>query len=107
MCEVIAGRETNSLQFAISHKLNVQVPPTGADIGRAFLPTVTTDDGRETKRPIADLNVVKLALPGRLDGILLIEKQVDALARRSWEEEEKRLRAGEKKVEEVKQKWRV
>lgn len=81
LCEVIPGRETNGLQFTISHKLDVQVPPTGADICWAFLPTEATNDGRETKRPIADLDVVKLTLPGRLDRILFIEEQVDALSR--------------------------
>lgn len=80
LCEVIPGRETEGLQFTIRHKLDVQVPPTGADIIWAFLPTEATDDGRETKGPIADLDVVELALPGWLDGILVIEEQVDALS---------------------------
>lgn len=79
LCEVIVGRETNGLQFPISHELDVQVPPTGAHVRRALLPTVATDDGREAEGPVADLDVVELALPGRLDGVLLFKEQVDAL----------------------------
>lgn len=82
LCEVVPGRKAYGLQFSICHKLDVQVPPTGADICWALLPTIATDQRRETKGPIADLNVVKLALPGWLYGILLIEEQVDALPRR-------------------------
>lgn len=74
LCEVIPGSETNGLQFTISHKLDVEVSPTGADICWDFLPTVATDDGRETKGPITDLDVVKLTLPGWLYGILLIKE---------------------------------
>lgn len=74
MCEVVPGREANGLQFTIRHKLDVQVPPTGADVCRALLPTVATNEGREAKGPIADLDVVELALPGRLYGILVIKE---------------------------------
>ena len=84
LCEVIPGGETSGLQFTISHKLDVQVPPTGPDIRRTFLPTVATNDGRETKGPIAYLDVVKLTLPGGFDGVLLIEEQVNALSRSGW-----------------------
>lgn len=81
LCEVIPCREANGIKFTISHKLDVQVPPTGADIGGAFLPTVATNDRREVKGSITDFNMVKPTLPGRLDGILFIKKQVDALSR--------------------------
>lgn len=74
LCEVIPGREADGLKFTIRHKLDVKVSPTGADVCRAFLPTVATNEGREAKRPIADLNVVELALPGRLYGILVIKE---------------------------------
>lgn len=80
LSEVIPRRETDGLQFSISHKLDVQVPPAGADVGRAFLPAVATDDGREAERTVTDFNVVEPALPGRLDGVLLIKEQVDALS---------------------------
>lgn len=66
MREVVPGRETDGLQFTVSHKLDVQVPPTGTDVLGAFLPTVATDERRETKGPVADLDVVELALPGWL-----------------------------------------
>lgn len=92
LCEVIPCRETDGLQFTISHELDVQVPPTGADICRAFLPAVSTNEGRETKGPIADLDVVELALPGWLYGVLVIKEQVDALPGSGW----RRRRGGEK-----------
>lgn len=82
LCEVIPCRETNGLQFAISHKLDVQVPPAGADVCRAFLPTVATDYGREPKGTVTNFNVVKLAFPGWLDGVLLIKEQLNALSGR-------------------------
>lgn len=80
LCEVIMCRETNGLQFTISHKLDVQIPATGADICRTFLPTVATNDRWETKGPIADFDVVKFTLPGWLNGILLLKEQVNALS---------------------------
>lgn len=74
MCEVIPGREADGLKFTIRHKLDVKVSPTGADVCRAFLPTVATDEGREPKGSITDLDVVELALPGRLYGILVVKE---------------------------------
>lgn len=93
LCEVVPGREANGLQFTIRHKLDVQVSPAGADVCRAFLPTVAANEGREAKGPIADLDVVELALPGRLYGILVIKEQVDALPGRGW-----RRKGGREKV---------
>jgi len=78
--EVVPGGETDGLQFAIGYKLDVQVPPTGADVCRALLPAEAPEDGRETERPIPDLNVVEFTLQGRLDGIPVFEEQVDALS---------------------------
>lgn len=90
MCEVVPGRETDGLKFTISHKLDVQVPPTGADIRWALLTTVAANDGRESKGPVTDLYVVELTLPGGLYRVLFIEEQVDALSGGGWKQEEDR-----------------
>lgn len=82
--EVVAGGEADGLQFAVCHKLDVQVSAAGADVVRALLAAVATNEGREAKGSIAHLNVVELALPGRLYGVLVIEEQVDALAWSRW-----------------------
>lgn len=82
--EVVSGRETDGLQFTVCNKLDVQVSPAGTDVCRAFLPAVATNEGREAKRSIPNLNVVELALPGRFYGVLVIEEQVNALAWSSW-----------------------
>lgn len=82
LCKVISGREAYGLQFTVCNKLDVQVPPTGADVRRAFLPTVATNEGGEAEGSIANLDVIELALPGRFYGIFVIEEQVDALPRR-------------------------
>lgn len=82
--EVVSGRETDGLQFAVCNKLDVQVSPAGTDVCRAFLPAVATNEGREAKRSIPNLNVVELALPGRFYGVLVIEEEVNALAWSSW-----------------------
>lgn len=84
LCKVITGREAYGLQFTVCDELDVQVPPTGADVCRAFLPAVATNEGGEAKGSIANLNVIELALPGRFYGIFVVEEQVDALARRGW-----------------------
>lgn len=80
--EVVPRRESDGLQLTISHKLDVQVPPAGADAGRAVFPAEAAEDGGETERPVAHLDVVELTLPGRLDGVLVVEEQVDALSGR-------------------------
>lgn len=103
LCEVITGREAYGLQFTVCDELDVQVPPTGADVCRAFLPTVATNEGGEAKGSIANLNVVELALPGRFYGILVIEEQVDALPGRGWRsrwdrEMLRRSRSGEEQM---------
>lgn len=82
--EVVSGREADGLQFAVCDKLDVEVSPAGADVRRALLPAVATNEGREAERSIPNLNVVKLALPGRFYGVLAIEEQVNALAWSSW-----------------------
>lgn len=82
--EVVACRESESLQFTVRHKFDVQVASAGADVCGALLATVAANEGREAEGPISDLNVVKLAFPGRLDGILVFKEQVDALPRRGW-----------------------
>lgn len=80
--EVVAGGEPGGLQLAVRHKLDVQVSPAGVHVGGALLAAVAPDEGREAEGPVPDLDVVEFAFPGRLDGILVVEEQVDALARR-------------------------
>lgn len=80
--EVVAGGKPGGLQLAVRHKLDVQVSPAGVHVGGALLAAVAPDEGREAEGPIPDLDVVEFAFPGRLDGILVVEEQVDALARR-------------------------
>lgn len=58
-------------------------------IGGAFLTAVPADERGEAKGPVSDLDVVKLAFPGRLDGILVIKEEVDALPRRGWKQRRK------------------
>lgn len=82
--EVVAGREADGLQFTVCDKLDVQVSAAGTDVRRTFLAAVATNEGREAKGSIANLNVVELALPGRFYRVLVIEEQVDALARSRW-----------------------
>lgn len=85
--EVVARREADGLQFTVRDELDVQVSAAGADVGRAFLAAVATNEGREAKGSIANLNVVELALPRRFYGVLVIEEQVDALAWSRWKRE--------------------
>lgn len=80
--EVVASRESKSLQFTVRHKFDVQIASTGVDVCWTLLATIAADEGREAEGPISDLNVVKFAFPGRLDGILVVKEQVDALPRR-------------------------
>lgn len=80
--EVVARREPGGLQFPVGHKLDVEVAAAGAHVGRALLAAVAADEGGEAEGAVPDLDVVKLALPGRLDGVVVIEEEVDALARR-------------------------
>lgn len=99
--EVVSGRETDGLQFTVCNKLDVQVSPAGTDVCRAFLPAVATNEGREAKRSIPNLNVVELALPGRFYGVLVIEEQVNALAWSSW-----RRGTGQRGAEKQQRRWR-
>lgn len=92
LCEVVPGWKTDGLQLAVSHKLDVQVPPARAHVRGALLAAVATNDGRETEGAVADFDVVKLTFPRWLDGVPVIEEQVDALPGggwiEQWEEEE-------------------
>lgn len=90
LAEVVACGESGSLQFAVRHKFDVQVAATGVDVSRALLATVAAEERREAEGPVSDLDVVKLAFPGRLDGILVVKEQVDALPRRGCKEGKER-----------------
>lgn len=107
MGEVVAGGEADGLQLAVCHELDVQVSAAGAHVRRALLATVAPDEGREAKRSVPNLNVVKLALPGWFYGVLVVEEQVNALARGSCKGGTSRemLEAAEEEVEDVQPEW--
>ena len=77
--EVVARRKSHRLEFPIGDKLYPQIAPATPDVGGAVLAAVPAHHGGEAKGPIAHLDVVKLTLPGGLDGVVLLKMEVDAL----------------------------
>lgn len=84
LSEIVSCGKPNGLEFTICNKFNPKVSPTGPHIHWALLPAVSTDNRRRAEWAISNFNVVKLALPGWLYGVLFIKVQVDALPRRCY-----------------------
>lgn len=83
--EIVSCRKPDGFELTVCNKSNPEVSPSGPHIHWALLAAVSTNNGRRAERAVSNFDVVKLAIPGRLYGVLLVKVQVDALSRRRYE----------------------
>lgn len=82
--ESVFDAEAESFKLLITGELNPHEASSGGDQARVLPPAEPIDERREPKRAIADLNVIKAALKGRLNVVVLIEGQLDPLSGQSF-----------------------
>lgn len=82
--EGVRDAEAEALQLLVAGELDPHEAARGRDQTRVLAPAEAIDERREAKRAVADLDVIKAALEGRLDVVILIKGELDPLSRESF-----------------------
>lgn len=77
--ECVLDAESETLQLLIASELDPHEAPGGSDQSRVLPSAHPVDERREAEGPVADLDVIEAALEGRLDVVVLVERQLDPL----------------------------
>lgn len=78
--EGVLDAKAETLQLLVAVELDPHEPSSGRHQSGVLHSAEAIDERRESKRPIADFDVIKAALKRRLHVVILIKSQLDPLS---------------------------